>query len=579
MPYVHFNRIVRALVVAILAGAIVVPGMSSSSAQAVSVSSRGAAALAALSAGPNFTVDTTADVADAQPGNGICADALNKCSLRAAITEANWWPGNNRINFNLAGTAPVRIQLASSLPTLLIQDRSGGVAIDGYSQPGSRVNTAQVGSNAILGVELRGTGSDPRGHGLRITSAHNTIRGLMFTKHERGILVDGVDADNNLIVGNWLGFTKAAGLTAYRGKDLIMLNGGASTNRIGTPAVADRNVSGNARHAINLTGAGTNGNIIQNNLLCITPTGFGGAMCDTAIDHNFGPQNGLIGGTRPGERNVIGPTRLQGIEYSHGWDPVTHSEAVKWQVNNNRAIGNWIGFRGDGSYDAGFRSGQRARTSGGDGNAIHLHDGSNFNLIEGNYVASVYDGIQTMSPNSTGNVIRNNTIGMSPTGQAAPMAGYGIVARFRTQGHVVEGNLIRNAAAGGIGLTDPAVRTVRVTRNIVRDTDGPAIFIARDPLNAASGADDLQPWPVITSVTPNAVAGNGIVGATVELYRASRPTGQSGLPIQYLGSSVVASSGKWSLPVSISAGTVVTALQFRPNGNTSVLSPNVAAAQ
>ena len=81
--------------------------------------------VAAASAGPNFVVDTTADTADAAPGNGICADAVNNCSLRAAITESNWWPGNNRIEFNLVGTAPVRIQLTAGMPLLLIQDAGG----------------------------------------------------------------------------------------------------------------------------------------------------------------------------------------------------------------------------------------------------------------------------------------------------------------------------------------------------------------------------------------------------------------------------------------------------------------------
>ncbi|MGZ8813639.1 MAG: CSLREA domain-containing protein [Mycobacterium sp.] len=533
--------------------------------------------IADASAGPTFVVDTTADTADAVFGNGVCADSANDCSLRAAITEANWWPGSNRIEFNLAGTAPVRIQLQVGRPRLLIQDNSGGLTIDGYTQPGSRVNTAQVGSNAIMGVEIRGTKNGPRGNALMVTSANNTIRGLLLTNHNRAIVLDGADAQNNHIVGNWVGFNKKGNPTVYRANYNIHINAGASDNRIGTPALADRNVSGQAVHAVNLYGAGTNGNIIQNNLLCITPSGFGAAACDIGIDHNHGPKNGLIGGTGPNERNVIGRTALQGIEYSHGWDPATGISSTKWQINNNRAIGNWVGFRGDGSYDPGFRSGQKQPGSTDNGNGINLHDGTKSNLIEGNYVASVYDGIQTMSSNSTANIIRNNTIGMSPTGQAAPLSRYGIVARLGTRSHTVEGNLIRNAASGGIGLTHHAVLFVRLSRNIIMDTSGPAIFLAPDPANPGIGANNLQPAPVITSAKPNAVAGTGSSGATVELYRASRPAGQSGLPVEYLGSATVGSNGRWSVPVSIAAGTIVTALQIRTNGNTSAMGTNVAA--
>src|SRR5437773_5444217 len=40
-----------------------------------------------------FFVNTTADTADALPGDGICADSGGACSLRAAVQEANAPPG------------------------------------------------------------------------------------------------------------------------------------------------------------------------------------------------------------------------------------------------------------------------------------------------------------------------------------------------------------------------------------------------------------------------------------------------------------------------------------------------------
>ncbi|WP_051871201.1 CSLREA domain-containing protein [Chloroflexus sp. MS-G] len=36
-----------------------------------------------------FTVNTTNDTADANPGDGVCADSAGRCSLRAAVMEAN----------------------------------------------------------------------------------------------------------------------------------------------------------------------------------------------------------------------------------------------------------------------------------------------------------------------------------------------------------------------------------------------------------------------------------------------------------------------------------------------------------
>jgi len=44
-----------------------------------------------------FTVNSTADAVDANPGNGTCATAGGTCTLRAAIQEANALPGDDAI--------------------------------------------------------------------------------------------------------------------------------------------------------------------------------------------------------------------------------------------------------------------------------------------------------------------------------------------------------------------------------------------------------------------------------------------------------------------------------------------------
>jgi large repetitive protein len=51
----------------------------------------------------SFTVNSTADTVDASPGNGICADASNNCTLRAAIMETNALAGADTITLP-AGT-------------------------------------------------------------------------------------------------------------------------------------------------------------------------------------------------------------------------------------------------------------------------------------------------------------------------------------------------------------------------------------------------------------------------------------------------------------------------------------------
>ncbi|MGI8534428.1 MAG: CSLREA domain-containing protein, partial [Candidatus Limnocylindrales bacterium] len=391
-----------------------------------------APSLAAVIASTTYVVTSPTDTPDAATGNGVCADSLGVCTLRAAIMEANWTSGEDRIDFALPGLAPALIQLSGPLP--LINSRSGGVIIDGYTQAGSRVNSATVGSNAIPGVEIRGNGFNAREVAFFITSSGNTIRGMLIHNAYRGIMVDHPNAFNNRIVGNFIGFTRT-GANEVAMNYAVVLNTGAHDNIVGTPALADRNVIGNHSHAVEAYGPGTNANVIQNNVLCMRPTGMATAICNVGVDHNFGPKNELIGGTGLNEKNMIGATRLQGIEYSHGWNPAVGNGDTDptYQINNNRSIGNWVGFRGDGSYDIAFRSGQNDQGTADNGNGINVYDGSNDNLVEGNYIASRFDGIQVMSQNAQRNTVRNNIIGESPLGQAAPLTGWGLKIRNGTR--------------------------------------------------------------------------------------------------------------------------------------------------
>jgi len=558
-----------------------VPTVQAAAPRYLAMSANGVAALVATAYSATFTVTSTSDTADAAPGDGACADSRGRCTLRAAITESNWSRGPDLIRFNIDATAPVRITLTGVLPHL--NDRTGGVTIDGYTQPGSRVNNANYGSNAIPGIELVGTGSSPRTNIFYVKSAGNVLRGLALNTAYRPIALGGTDAHDNLIIGNWIGFTGSGALSSYSAHDGIYLDGGVTNNVIGTPDPADRNVIGRATKAIFLYGPGNAGTAIQNNVLCMSPSG-ARATCSTGIDHDFGPKNGLIGGSGTNERNVTGPTLLNGVELSHGWDPDGVDTSTKWQINDNRVIGNWIGFRIDGHYDTNYRSGLNNPGSADNGNGVNAYDGSNNNIIDGNWIASAYDGVNTASDNSSGNVIRNNVIGVSPLGEAAPMAWYGVHVRYSTHDHFIVNNTIRNASRGGVGLAGPPTgagggeRRILISRNIISDTSGPAIYLT--PISsgsAAPGSNNMFPAPVITSATTVQVSGTGVAGSTVEVYRASRAAGQSGLPVAYLGSGVVGANSMWSVPVTVTAGDRVTALQIATNNNTSMLGTNVSA--
>ena len=555
-------------------GSRLVAGATGSAAAASATS---AAPLNASLSVPNpartFTVTSTADTPDATPGNAICADSTGACTLRAALTESNWQAGLTRINFNLAGTAPVTIQLGTtSLPN--VGTSTSRVYIDGYSQPGSKPNDAATGTDAIPGVEIRGPNAATSQWDLYVPSAGNTFRGLLLNNAQRGILLDGPNASSNVVIGNWMGFNRDNSLPA-RGAQGVYLNNGAHDNIVGSPDPADRNVIGNYDKAVYSNGPGTNNNTIQDNMLCMKADG-STAICQTGIDFDFGPKNNLVGGSNANEGNVVGPTCCNGVELSHGWDPAGLDTTSKWLISGNRIIGNWLGFRADGSYDPAYRSAQSVPTYD-NGQAINVYDGSPNNTIQGNYVASVYDGITVASLNTTGNVVQGNIIGKSPLGQAAPLAGWGIYLRWDTDVHSLIGNHISNAATGGIGLIEYNVTRITISQNTVDSTSGPALYFAPDPNNPATGANELLAAPAL-SATLAAVSGTALPRASVDVYRASGSSGQAGLPLAYLGTAIADGSGAWSLPLTLNTGDLLTAQQTRSDGTSSLLAPDVAAS-
>lgn len=187
-----------------------------------------------------FTVNSTADLADANLGNSLCDVDLvatgSQCTLRAAIQEANDTPNgtfngspvNDSIRFNIAGTGVQTISPASELPPI-----TDPVTIDGYTQPGTSKNTSATGAiNAKLLIELTGANaSNADGLSLAPNSSNSVVRGLVINRFFDGILIDsgGIKIEGNFIgtdpsglgdLGNARGvdfFTSAQGGTVVGG--------------------------------------------------------------------------------------------------------------------------------------------------------------------------------------------------------------------------------------------------------------------------------------------------------------------------------------------------------------------------
>src|SRR4029077_11310944 len=105
-------------------------------------------------------------------------------------------------------------------PSLALPTITDAVLIDGYTQTGSSVNTLSVGDNAVLTIELDGTGAgSANGLWLGAGSDGSTIRGLVINRFS----LDGIQIDStgNVIVGNWIGTDSTGALDFGNGVDGI----------------------------------------------------------------------------------------------------------------------------------------------------------------------------------------------------------------------------------------------------------------------------------------------------------------------------------------------------------------------
>ncbi len=516
--------------------------------------------------GTTFVVNSTGDEDDNNIGNGVCQTPAGTCTLRAAIREANTSPGPNTIAFNIPGGGVQRIQVTKQLPAL--GDQSGGTTIDGYTQPGASVNTAALASNANLRVELRGGGEDQY-VAIKITSSNNVIRGLSLFRFRKAIWIFGSGASNNTLIGNFIG-TDAAG--SYVSPVIqgaghgVHIEQGAHDNVIGRPNLADRNVvSGNGRHGIGIWHAPSNDNVIQNNIVGLSPAGTAARPNRKhGIDINYGSANNLIGGAGANQRNVSSGNDDTGVEISH-----------LESTSGNQVIGNFIGSDLTGNGAPGYTANQ--------GRGIMMEDGVRNNIIEGNVIVNSQQaaGIEVRHDYTSGNIIRDNRIGITLNGTAAPNPTGIDVNGNNTQ--VGPDNTIAFNLFAGINLGTDTGDFNTITRNSIFSNAGLGINIApggvnpNDPGDGDTGPNEGLNFPVLNPPTTSTATGAACANCVVEIFEADSAAGQHGEGMTFVASANANGSGAFSVAIGgLSPGTVLTATATDQTGNTSEFAQNVA---
>ena len=366
-------------------------------------------------------------------------------SLRQAMLNANAKAGRDTIAFNIPGTGVHTISPVSPLPAI-----TDAAVIDGYTQPGSSVNTNAFnnGSNAVLKVEIDGTKAGYDSAGLNIQAGNTLVRGLVVNRfYGLGIQLQGNGGDR--VEGCFIG-TDAAGQTGLGNSTGIYIYGGGYSS-IGGTAAAQRNViSGNHLEGVHIRGTAAAGNSVQGNYIGVTATGSEALRNGSrGVDLNNTPSN-AVGGTIPGAGNVIsgtGDNQLAGVAVS----------VFGASARGNSIVGNLIGTNASGddiptNLQCGVEISDFAK-----GNVVGGTSAGARNVISGNGLG----GVRLLSDS---NMVRGNYIGTDISGKKAlPNAEFGVwIGSNKNQiggvsasaGNVISGNekVGLTIASGGGGV-------------------------------------------------------------------------------------------------------------------------------
>jgi titin len=406
-----------------------------------------------------------------------------------------------------------------------------------------------------------------------------------------GVSVNDSGTSNNVVVGNRIG-TNPAGTAAIANSGAgVQLTASSQGNIVGGFTANARNlISGNVSQGVVISGASSNnriaGNFIGTNAVGAAAIPNGGGGVDI-----FGAATGnIIGGTEHGAGNLISGNTGRGVTIS---GVGTASNAVAANIIGMNAAGT-AALANIGAGVAVFNSST--------GNKIGVPNGGR-NYIGGNMAM----GVQISGSASTGNLIQNNSIGVSPTGAligntGATGAGIQIFngASSNLVGGAVPGaaNLIAGNAQGGVEIYDTASRNT-ISGNSIGSNGALGIDLqggtqsarvtANDASDTDTGANALQNYPtLISAVLGLGTTVNGTLHSAasatfrIEFFASTSADATGyGEAQNFVGAIQITTNASGNttfsaaLTACVPAGQFISATATDGNGNTSELAQNV----
>ncbi|MBV9868209.1 MAG: CSLREA domain-containing protein [Abitibacteriaceae bacterium] len=484
---------------------------------------------------PIFTVNSTADTSDANPGDGVCADRSGACTLRAAIQEVNTGPSplpapgaTYTIKFNIS-TGAQTIVVNSALPAI-----TKSVTIDGTTQPtygGTPLIFIKPASSTAIAVNGAGLELDAGSDGSTIKALG--IIGFTNTGNS-GIHISG--SSSNLVQGCYIGVNSSSAVSSN--ETGVLIDNSSTNNVIGGTTTATRNIiSGNTADGVDISGNGVTGNVIEGNYIGTNVGGTASVQNGIGVNVEASASGNTIGGTAAGAGNVISGNMEGGVSLN--------------AANNNTVEGNLIGADATGSTalgngtvgGVGIVAGAQGNTIGGTTAAARniisgntpsgvLIDGrsTNTNIIEGNYIGTDVTGSMALPNNQDGVLIdkgaQGNSIGGTGAGAGNVISGNGLnginiqgtASAPQTSLNVVQGNTI-GLCATGTSLPNQG-SGVSINTNAQNNTIG----------GGATGAG-------------NVISGNNNYGVEIGLVPAGDNTGSNTVQGNYIGTDASSTTG------------------------------------
>ena len=479
-----------------------------------------ASSLLTESCAATFVVNTNSDTQDTVPGNGVCADAVGACSLRAAITETNALAGADVITLpagtytatlvspnddnNLGGdfdlNSEIAIDGAGPLQTIVQANSTRGVATE-------RVFHLRAALPIMLnGLTIRygryTTGAGQSGAGIRIDSAGvvASLERVRITENDSGTSGGGLDISslatfsiitlNNCRVEN----NTAGGTTAS-----VPRGGGIRQDApTATLNITDSVISGNVVASNSTIGDVAGGGILSNGILNITNSVISDNIATTSGSNSF--SGGVF--VQGGPANILGSTIINNMSIvtagtGRGFAGGLYNQESTLSVTNSIVSGNTASHR---------HAGIRTLASSGGAATTTITDSTisdNTAGDEGGGVANVSAATFPATTIITGSTISGNAAN-DPSSLGGGLKNFNASTGLAVV-NVTNSTFSGNVAASGAGSYNSGTAAASINFNYVTIADNTAALDGGGISQAVGGGTtNLK-----NSIVANNAAANG----------------------------------------------------------------------